>query len=40
MYIIIAFLFQMSIDQVRWKMNALIKKYKACVDNNSKSGRS
>lgn len=30
----------MSTDQVRWKINALIKKYKECVDNNSKSGRS
>jgi len=29
----------MSIDQVRWKINALTKKYKECVDNNSKSGR-
>ena len=29
----------MSMDQVRWKINALIKKYKECVDNNSKSGR-
>lgn len=27
-------------DQVRWKINALIKKYKECIDNNSKSGRS
>ncbi|XP_071629089.1 uncharacterized protein [Temnothorax longispinosus] len=31
---------QMTTDQVRWKMNALIKKYKECVDNNCKSGRS
>ncbi|XP_071642136.1 uncharacterized protein [Temnothorax longispinosus] len=31
---------QMSADQVRWKINALIKRYKQCVDNNSKSGRS
>lgn len=29
----------MTADQVRWKMNALIKKYKECIDNNSKSGR-
>lgn len=29
----------MSVDQVRWKINALTKKYKECVDNNSKSGR-
>lgn len=29
----------MTSDQVRWKINALIKKYKECVDNNSKSGR-
>jgi len=27
-------------DQTRWKINSLIKKYKECVDNNSKSGRS
>jgi len=26
MYIIVIFLFQMSMDQVRWKMNALVKK--------------
>ncbi|XP_039311313.1 uncharacterized protein LOC120359077 [Solenopsis invicta] len=26
-------------DQVRWKINLLIKKYKECVDNNAKSGR-
>ncbi|XP_039305491.1 uncharacterized protein LOC105207085 isoform X2 [Solenopsis invicta] len=26
-------------DQVRWKINSLIKKYKECVDNNAKSGR-
>jgi len=39
MYIIVSFLFQMSIGQVRWKMNTLIKKYKACVDNNSKLGK-
>ncbi|KAL6265769.1 hypothetical protein P5V15_002580 [Pogonomyrmex californicus] len=30
---------KMSMDQVRWKINALIK-YKECIDNNSKSGRS
>lgn len=29
----------MSCDQVRWKFNALTKKYKECVDNNSASGR-
>lgn len=29
----------MSADQVRWKINALMKKYKECADNNSKSGR-
>lgn len=40
MYLIYPFVFQMSMDQVRWKINALIKKYKECVDNNSKSGRS
>lgn len=30
----------MSMNQVRWKMNSLTKKYKECIDNNSKSGRS
>ncbi|KYN10866.1 PREDICTED: uncharacterized protein LOC108771121 [Trachymyrmex cornetzi] len=30
---------EMSSDQVRWKINTLIKKYKECVDNNAKSGR-
>lgn len=29
----------MSVDQVRWRMNYLMKKYKECVDNNLKSGR-
>lgn len=29
----------MSCDQVRWKFNALTKKYKECIDNNSASGR-
>lgn len=29
----------MTSDQVRWKMNALLKKYKEVVDNFSKSGR-
>lgn len=29
----------MTNDQVRWKINALVKKYKEVVDNNSKSGR-
>lgn len=29
----------MSCDQVRWKFNSLIKKYKECIDNNSASGR-
>lgn len=29
----------MTSDQVRWKMNALLKKYKEVVDNYSKSGR-
>jgi len=29
----------MSGDQVRWKINALLKKYKEVVDNFSKSGR-
>ena len=27
-------------DQTRCKFNALLKKYKECVDNNSKSGKS
>lgn len=30
----------MSSDQVRWRINYLTKKYKECVDNNLKSGRS
>src|SRR5436190_15608023 len=30
----------MSTDQIRWKINALCKKYKECVDNNRKSGLS
>ncbi|KYQ47198.1 hypothetical protein ALC60_13788 [Trachymyrmex zeteki] len=30
----------MSVDQVRWKINALTKKYKECIDNNRKLGRS
>lgn len=29
----------MTNDQVRWKINALVKRYKEVVDNNSKSGR-
>lgn len=29
----------MSCDQVRWKFNTLMKKYKECIDNNSASGR-
>ena len=29
----------MTSDQVRWKMNALLKKYKEVIDNFSKSGR-
>lgn len=29
----------MTSDQVRWKINSLIKRYKECVDNNLKSGR-
>lgn len=29
----------MTSDQVRWKMNALLKKYKEIIDNFSKSGR-
>lgn len=29
----------MSNDQVRWRMNYLMKKYKQCIDNNLKSGR-
>lgn len=32
--------FQVTADQTRWKFNALLKKYKECSDNNSKSGRS
>lgn len=32
--------FQVTTDQTRWKFNALLKKYKECNDNNSKSGRS
>ncbi|XP_066585445.1 uncharacterized protein [Prorops nasuta] len=31
---------EMSKDQIRWKWNSLLKKYKECVDNNLKSGRS
>lgn len=31
--------FQVTADQTRWKFNALLKKYKECIDNNSKSGR-
>ncbi|XP_011685767.1 PREDICTED: pericentrin-like [Wasmannia auropunctata] len=30
---------EMSPQQVRWKMNALTKRYKECVDSNSKTGR-
>lgn len=30
----------MSTDLIRWKINALTKKYKECIDNNRKSGRS
>lgn len=30
----------MSADQVRWRINYLTKKYKECIDNYSKSGRS
>jgi len=30
---------QMSSQQVRWKMNALTKRYKECVDSNNKNGR-
>ncbi|XP_039308502.1 uncharacterized protein LOC105203519 isoform X2 [Solenopsis invicta] len=30
----------MSTDQIRWKINALTKKYKECIGNNRKSGRS
>ncbi|KAH0568003.1 trihelix transcription factor GT-3b-like isoform X1 [Cotesia glomerata] len=30
---------QYSSDQVKWKMNALLSKYKSCFDNNSRSGR-
>jgi hypothetical protein len=29
----------MSPQQVRWKMNALTKRYKECVDSNNKTGR-
>lgn len=29
----------MTSDQVRWKINALLKKYKEVIDNFSKSGR-
>lgn len=29
----------MTNDQIRWKINALVKKYKEVVDNNSSSGR-
>lgn len=32
--------FQVTADQTRWKFNAFLKKYKECVDNNLKSGRS
>lgn len=32
--------FQVTADQTRWKFNALLKKYKEYIDNNSKSGRS
>ncbi|KYN05232.1 hypothetical protein ALC62_03874 [Cyphomyrmex costatus] len=28
-----------AISDIRWKINALMKKYKKCVDNNAKSGR-
>ncbi|XP_032688790.1 uncharacterized protein LOC116852469 [Odontomachus brunneus] len=30
---------QVTDQQVRWKMNALMKRYKEVIDNNSKSGR-
>ncbi|XP_036139708.1 uncharacterized protein LOC118644694 [Monomorium pharaonis] len=30
---------EMTSDQVRWKINALLKKYKEVIDNYSKSGR-
>lgn len=29
----------MTSDQVRWRINYLMKKYKECIDNNLKSGR-
>lgn len=29
----------MTNDQIRWKINALVKKYKEVVDSNSSSGR-
>lgn len=29
----------MTNDQVRWKINALEKRYREVIDNNSKSGR-
>ncbi|CAL1688916.1 unnamed protein product [Lasius platythorax] len=32
--------YKVTSDQTRWKINSLIKKYKECVDYNSKSGRS
>ncbi|XP_018361137.1 PREDICTED: uncharacterized protein LOC108759917 [Trachymyrmex cornetzi] len=32
--------YEVTADHTRWKFNALLKKYKECVDNNSKSGRS
>ncbi|KAL6262061.1 hypothetical protein P5V15_007155 [Pogonomyrmex californicus] len=31
---------EMSSQQVRWKMNALTKRYKECIDSNNKTGRS
>ncbi|XP_011641614.1 uncharacterized protein LOC105430010 [Pogonomyrmex barbatus] len=30
---------EMSSQQVRWKMNALTKRYKECIDSNNKTGR-
>ncbi|XP_039313294.1 uncharacterized protein LOC120359530 [Solenopsis invicta] len=33
------FQIEMSPQQVRWKMNALTKRYKECVDSNNKTGR-
>ncbi|KYN21773.1 PREDICTED: uncharacterized protein LOC108759609 [Trachymyrmex cornetzi] len=30
---------KVSADQVRWRMNYLMKKYKECIDNNLKFGR-